>query len=327
MTTYYVDPAAGGSNDGTDWTNAWTSLQSAADTAVAGDIVYCRGTETLSAAIDFDTNDGTAAGGFIKFLGCNASGNVDGTRYVLDGDSSAAACVVPGGVDFVWLENFELTGSTGAGFGPATANTKDWVLVNVYSHSNSGHGFDYYNMASLASVFAIRCQAINNGNRGAARMDGARFLFCSFSDNADAGLINTEYCMFIGCIVHNNGSDGVECDAPCWLVNCVIDENDDNGIAAGVGDLLLSIGCRITDNGKDTSGYGINVTSGRVVCGWNFFDGNDSGTTNGNVDVIPYDSDTDTNETSGTEGYTDGASDDFNLTSEATLRSVAIELD
>ena len=107
----------------------------------------------------------------------------------------------------------------------------------------------------------------------------------------------------------------------------VIDENDDDGI--NVNGFTVVIGNRITDNGKDTSGYGLNEAGATFDClyGWNFFDGNDSGATNGDVLAIPYDSDTDTNETSGTEGYTDGANDDFNLTTSATLRSTAIELD
>lgn len=90
MTTYYVDPLAAGSNDGTSWTNAWTSIQSAFDTAVVGDIVYCRGTQTVAARIDVDTNSGTNAGGFIKFVGCNASGTVDGTRFTIQGDGANA---------------------------------------------------------------------------------------------------------------------------------------------------------------------------------------------------------------------------------------------
>lgn len=38
MTTYYVDSSAGGNNDGSDWTNAWTSLASSLGVA-AGSIV------------------------------------------------------------------------------------------------------------------------------------------------------------------------------------------------------------------------------------------------------------------------------------------------
>ena len=73
MATYYCDPDAGGANDGTLWTDAWTTVQSGFDTATAGDIVYCRGTETLAAAIDVDTNAGTATS-FIYFIGCNRTG-------------------------------------------------------------------------------------------------------------------------------------------------------------------------------------------------------------------------------------------------------------
>ena len=89
MATKYVDPAAGGSNNGSDWTNAWTDIQSAFDTCVAGDIVYCRGTQTLSVTIDVDTNSGDDTSGFIKFIGCNASGVVDGTYFTINGNAGA----------------------------------------------------------------------------------------------------------------------------------------------------------------------------------------------------------------------------------------------
>ena len=121
MTTRYVDPAASGDNDGTSWTNAYETLQQAADNAVAGDVVYCRGTETLAARVDFDTQTGTNAGGFIKFVGCNAEGNVDGTRFVLDGDGGnyAGIYIVPG-ISTLWFENIRVTncdgGSSGFGF-------------------------------------------------------------------------------------------------------------------------------------------------------------------------------------------------------------------
>ncbi len=89
MATYYVDPAATGANDGSSWTDAWTSLQSALDTAGAGDTVYCRGTQTLSANIDENINDG-ATGNRRYIIGVNGIGVEDGTRFTVDGNSTAA---------------------------------------------------------------------------------------------------------------------------------------------------------------------------------------------------------------------------------------------
>jgi len=53
---------------------------------------------------------------------------------------------------------------------------------------------------------------------------------------------------------------------------------------------------------------------------------NDSGATTGLIEAIRNGATADTNETSGTEGYVDGANDDFNLTSSATLRRTEIIL-
>jgi len=65
------------------WEEALRGLQGAADLAVVGDIVYLRGTQTTTTTIDIDTNSGTNAGGWIKFIGCNSDGNVDGTRFTI----------------------------------------------------------------------------------------------------------------------------------------------------------------------------------------------------------------------------------------------------
>lgn len=157
MSTYYVDPSATGNNDGggdggdpsdptqaANWTDAWTTLQSATDTAVGGDIVYCRGTETLTAPIDLDASAGTTAGGWIKYIGCNSStGAVDGSRYTLDGNSTAVNCLLfyasPYGV-YLWFENMVFTGATGSGVAfPANVGSPT-MYVNCVAHTNGSFG-------------------------------------------------------------------------------------------------------------------------------------------------------------------------------------------
>ena len=41
MADIYVKPAAGGANDGTSWTDAYTDIQSAFDTMASGDDIWC----------------------------------------------------------------------------------------------------------------------------------------------------------------------------------------------------------------------------------------------------------------------------------------------
>lgn len=135
----------------------------------------------------------------------------------------------------------------------------------------------------------------------------------------------------IYCVSHNNSDNGILLGSGITgvgcVLGCVVDENDDDGILGDSTCSFMIVGNRVTDNGKDTSGYGIASGSGdRNLYGWNWLIDNDSGATSGTLDVLRYGSDADTNETSGTEGYTDGAADDFNLTASATMRAVAVEI-
>lgn len=331
MTIRYVDPTASGDNNGTDWTHAWTSLQSAADTAVAGDIVYCRGIQTLSVAIDYDTNSGSEASGFIKFIGCNAGGTVDGTKFILDANSAAANCILLAAKNYIWWENIELKNATGDGWDATNASFHSIVFINCTSHNNGADGWDLYYSASPGCIYFIRCYAYSNGGDGWGTFytGSATFVLCLSKNNTGSGFdfsvshATTFSSVLYGCISHNNGNAGIKGrNMSCF--NCVCDENDDDGILVS-GNLGIIIGNRITDNGKDTSGYGLNGV-GRVLHGWNFYIDNDSGVTTGYVDAIRDGATADTNVTTGTEGYNDGDNDDFNLTSSATLRRTKIEL-
>lgn len=331
MTTYYMDTAGSNTDPYDTWAKAATSLQTVADTAVAGDIVYCRGEQTLSAAIDYDFASGSIASGFIKFIGCNAGGTVDGTKFVLDGDSAATNCILLAAKNYIWWENFEMKNATGDGWDATNANFNSIVFINCVSHNNTGDGWDlYYSAIPIACVF-IRCYAYSNGGDGFGQFySGASvFALCISKNNTGGGFdtsashATTFQATIYGCISHNNGGAGIK-GKSLLCFNNVIDENDDDGINID-GNMGLIIGNRLTDNGKDTSGYGLNGV-GRAIYGWNFLLDNDSGATTGYVDPFYYGSDSDTNETSGTEGYNDGANDDFNLTSSATLRRTQIDL-
>jgi hypothetical protein len=237
MTTRYVDPAASGSNDGTNWTNAWTSIQSAFDTAVAGDIVYCRGTETRSATIDVDTQTGDTTNGFIKFIGCNASGNVDGTRFVIQGDgaNSCALLTKAGAQNLIWLENVEVKSAV-TNYGVTTGNTYGygWVFINCSFNNNASTAF--YNGRYFNGAVFFRCTFYSNGGRGFDQqtVGQALFLFCSFHDNTGYGLYSTCPAVdLIGCVFHGNGDHGLfisSVSSPSRFFNCVFDGDGNDGL-------------------------------------------------------------------------------------------------
>ena len=275
MSTYYVDPAASGSNNGSSWTNAWTSLQSAADTAVAGDTVYCRGTQTIAATIDFDTNSGTNTGGYIKFIGCNASGTVDGTKFGLTSDSGAFhAVTVAAAIDLFWIENFEIynfDGSNGSGGAWGSWNAgRGCVFINCSFHSNE-YGVNAIGYGSTI----IRCAFNNNTWNGASGSEFCFFLFCSFCNNTSSGFYGQgTHCYFIGCLFHGN-NNGIGLNQGV-LFNCVIDGNTSKGILSYAHTDFYNLrvfGCRIT-NHSGSGDIGIDAASELLLTGWNYLENN-----------------------------------------------------
>ena len=330
MSIYYVDPAATGANDGSSWTDAWITLQTAADTAVAGDIVYCRGTETLSAKIDFDTNSGDMdTNGYIQFIGCNSSGDEDGTRYILDGNSAATNCIYWNGASRVLLRNFESKNAIGDGFGSSTTTVNGVILDNVCSHNNGGKGFLLSNKYGLF----FRCCSYSNSSIGFYNIQ-SHLVFCSSHDNGDLGYrLNYDYTSVIGCLAYDNSGDDYQyLDDGCLLLMCVGNGGSSSGVSpenAATNGAPILIGNRLTN--KTSGKYGIDFNSLASYYGWNVLDGNVDNIANSSLAMISKYNGADSNSLSPgdtNQGYTDltDGSEDFNLTSSATLRRSAISI-
>jgi hypothetical protein len=319
MSTYYVDPAATGAADGSSWTDAWTSLQTAADTAEAGDTVYCRGTQTLAAAIDFDTNSGSDASGYIKFIGCNASGTNDGTYFVLDGDSTSANGIVVGAVSMVWLENIKVQNCTNSGIDNSYSNADYWMLINVWITANGSYGIDSVLVFRYWTLW--RCVITNNSSGGTYRMVRTRFVECRVQGNTGYGVkANQESDVFSGCLLVDNDANSGTLQT---FLSCVIDSHATKAISGGSQCLL--VGCRVTGNAIGLEATG----STRAALACCYFGGNTTDIDGSAYDAMPIDGSTSHVVTGGADtddGYVDSASDDYNLASDATLRSFAVEL-
>lgn len=347
MTTYYADPTATGNDDGTTQTDAWTTLQRAIDGTdgiqpTAGDTVLCKANgstadETLAATIDFDGSIGSYASGPVIFRGVNSSWVDDDTRYLINCNSQSI------GINFAQrfcnVENMEFYGGViGVDFTQSTSTGNPFsIWTNVVSRDHSSSGFNnYYYYINL--VF-IKCAAYGNTASGWAMNNSAgssryQFYFCRSYDNGIYGI--EDYCaltgLVFGCVMHDNGGSDLYLRGPASVINCVTDASDDHGILISGLNLHILIGNRATNNGVDGTGYGLyGTTAGGLVLGWNYFGGNNDGAISyagGYLQRI-LDAGSNTNEESGTdsdEGYTDSASDDYNLAKAATLRSTPIEL-
>lgn len=335
MTDYYVDPAASGANDGggdgtpsdpTDpdnWTDAWTSLQSAADTAIAGDEVYCRGTQTLTAPIDFDTNSGSAASP-INYYGCASNGTLGGDYFTLDGDNKTYHGIrtQTNPIEYIHFHDFKF-------YQCDDAKTTSTTLVDywfwdhcLFDDNVRAIGDSNYNDYN----FFYRCKFQNHDGVTIYRIDNGKFLYCTFYDNAGIVMDAMSSGLKIqGCVFAGNTASRLiyTYSSSTDIDNCIFHGNTNTTqgcIYTGAYPFhhICITNCRFTNNNVVID----NSTYRRYISGC-YFQGN---TTN----VVGYVEDMGGlsvfNGTDTDYGYTDSASRDFNLVDSATLRSTAIEL-
>jgi len=185
----YVNAAATGSNSGTDWANAYTSLQSAMTAAVSGDVVHvAEGIYSPGAlkADSFQPASGvTMLGGYSKDYPGVLPRDPKTYRTILDGDVNGDDII------YDYINNPDLdetTLDTAALTGERSDNNS--YLIYVVSKTNiTIDGFVFMNGTN-----------INTGYTGGC---GVHIRSCS------AGAITVKNCEFYRGYSHGNGGGGV----------------------------------------------------------------------------------------------------------------------
>lgn len=323
MATYYVDPAGSNTAPYDTWAKAATGLQTAVTACVGkGNIIYARGTQTLTGSINFASAASGAIGAHNKIIGCNASGDNDGTYFVLDGNNSngaSAAGIWTQTATYWWLENIHVTQCQGDGVGGSAGYATSWVFVNCKASSNGGAGFNANGAQSPGRVL-YKCISLNNGGNGYTNNRMSLLMFCVAKGNGARGFQSYGE-VFYGCLAVNNTTDGLH-DYSGDVFNCVVDGNGTNSTHVGI-DLpyarTSAIGCRVTNQ----TGIGIRTTATQLgLTLSNFVHTCSAGEFNSLAGALALGGDT----ISGTQGYVDRTNGDYNLTSDATLRRTAITL-
>ena len=231
---WYVDPAAVGANNGTSWTNAWTSMATAFTTPVAGDIVYCRGTQVISGGLT-TSQAGSLTAGWIRFIGCNSAGNKDGTKFIINANSNSILAVNVN-TSMQWFENIMVENTIGAAHHGFSVTGHGSVFINVSTTNCSGDGIAA-TAAGADNMTLVRCASYNNIGNGYSAGNNWKMINCVASNNGGNGynLVSASASTLdcIGCLSYNNTGIGYNLGSGSMLVNCVSNNNT-------AGEIILS---------------------------------------------------------------------------------------
>jgi hypothetical protein len=317
---YYVDPAAVGDGSGSDWTNAITTLQVGVDSAnAANDTVYMRGSEILTDTVKFGNGGSTA--GFISFIGCNASGIVDGTRYELNANGATNVGVFVQ-QEYIYLANIYIHGAVQDGFKMEATE----FYCQFHNIESSNNGQDGFTGTGNESNIYFRCVASKNSVEGFSGSKG-QFLFCRADSNTSMGIsvgASTVGSRVINCVSYRNGDDGFFSTSHFAIF--IGNTSHGNG-RDGFRNMPSSGGIMLANRSTGNTGYGFNfgTQNDHGYIEYCYANGNVTGDTSGfDFGIILGAGNV---FGTGEAGYTDSANNDFSLTTLAALRRNEIIID
>jgi len=265
MATYYVDSAGSDANAGTSAGsgNSWLTIQKAADTAVAGDIVYIKNDKSYTEDALFNTNSGTAANP-ITFIGYNTT-TTDGGLVEVNGSNSRAHCFSINGRSHLRFRNLTLTGATQYACDFLTTISNSLSFYNVIF--NKGAGTASNAMGSSAGSVTMQYSTVVN-----CTIDG-------FTSSGIASVLS-QAAMFHRCIFRNNGAAGIAMPGyvdGLTVSHCLFYGNVTHGLTIDTDTgRIVVINNTFANNGNGGTGSGLNLEGSNhrnVIVTGNIFSG------------------------------------------------------
>lgn len=335
---FYVDGSVGndanaGTSEGSG--NAWATVQKAADTAVAGEIVYVKSSADYAEDVDFDTNTGTP-GNRITFIGYTST-ITDGGKATITGSNSRAHCIsLNGTADYVTMRNFIFTSPT-SHCADVGGITDGWIFNNC--HFTKGSGTSPASAIDGSSTFRYvslyRCLLKDFSGNAIDSSIAVNLLCdsCVIKDNGGIGIATGTYrdqLTIRRCVIAGNTGDGITLGAATYLhcFDSIFEGNGGDGIDIGGGNHknIVITGC-IFANHSGTGDTGLKAGSltgnSSILCDYNAFYNNTthksgSGTTGLNDITLSADP------------FVNAASDDWNINNDsgggADLRAATLTM-
>lgn len=243
-TVYYVKANATGSNDGSSWTNAYTSLQSAIAVATSGDEIW------VAAGIYKPTNNINRKLSFTPKVGVAIYGGFAGTETLLSERNWATNVTTLSGnigaqnstsdnsfhvvyiskVDNVRLDGFTITD------GNASATTANYFGGGIYSIGNENLTLE--NLMITSNLARLKGGGLYDAETIATKLTNVSFI-ANYADEGGAMFDSTTTSMALVNVsfVNNTADDGgglSNVNASPSLKNVTFSENRVTGVGGGM---------------------------------------------------------------------------------------------
>ena len=246
----------------------------------SGHTITRAATANARKSLDVDTQTGTNAAGFIKFIGVDADYTGRTTRAIIDGASAATehGFYVINAKDMYWWENIEVKRIAGTtkhgwcanGYGPGG---HFWMNCCVNNCSGDGWGISsgYFKESAW-----VRCVAYSNTGSGFNSSQANNLvLFCTARQNTGSGFGQQQYQ--IGCVAWYNTVNGFNLTAAQLAMNCVADNNQGCGFnhsGSTANKPMILIANRVTSQNQAGTDAGMTLANEPCILGWNYFEDN-----------------------------------------------------
>lgn len=247
-TTYYVNAAASGTQNGLSWENAFTSLQTALSSVVYGDEIWVaagqyKPTTSTTRTTAFVLRDGVNMyGGFAGNETSIAERNIAGNPTVLNGDIGQAGEISDNSYNVIRGSNItstiELDGfrimngncngssQTGGGLRYLTSLSGHLFIKNCYFYSNRASSYGGALYISSSNVTIEKCEFISNQSSGNG---GAIY---TFNNNDGYSNLVIRDSKFVGNVAYSGAVHDNSAPYQSILIDrCIFTNNSsDNGI-------------------------------------------------------------------------------------------------
>ena len=279
VASYYVsDSGSDVAGNGTSWSNAYATIQFAADDiwathgTTSRNIVYCQGDFTISTPLDFSTNKSPVPNLGTRLLLVSAGRDAvnDGQQCILRGNDNIVYDTVS---DYIFYIGFEFTWCNVNNDSGQKAfrvdRNNEWIDCKFSDSGTTTQAGLFQGLYSNGFSYCI----FDNMYTGVSHSIGGYFNSCYLNSKPGRGVGLSVYRSgrVINCVIWTDGNtNAVYCGAGGDVTNNVLIQNNQGGGAVGSGIKVATEARLIANNYIHNFNTGIKIETGTADLRNNF---------------------------------------------------------